>query len=295
MDKSLIELCEDFRKGLVNRREFAKRVILATGGLAAASQYVSAMGFDAGLIDEAHANEGDIVEEEGEYPSGDERIFYYLAKPGGDGPFPSMIVIHEIFGLSEFIKNVVRLFARTGYLAMAPCLSEGGCVIPDGKHSEWMLKTLKTGFAAPAQPEINKLNDGYSFLESREDVDNQHIGSVGFCWGGARSFTLATQNDRLWVGVVFYGSTPAEGLENITAPILALYGALDNANENSITARAAETARNMRDLNKVFEWEVYNMAPHAFFRDGDMVSTSRAATIAWELVKDFLVRRYERT
>jgi carboxymethylenebutenolidase len=158
-----------------------------------------------------------------------------------------------------------------------------------------MLKTLKTGFAAPAQPEIDKLNDGYSFLESREDVDNQHIGSVGFCWGGARSFTLATQNDRLWVGVVFYGSTPAGGLANLTAPILALYGALDNANENSITARAAETARNMRDLNKVFEWEVYNTAPHAFFRDGDMVSTSRAATIAWELVKDFLVRRYERT
>ena len=114
---------------------------------------------------------------------------------------------------------------------------------------------------------------------------------MGFCWGGARSFTLATRNDRLWVAIVFYGSTPPfEDLGDINAPVLALYGALDNASPTSITGRAAETARAMRAAGKVFEWEVYNLAPHAFFRDGDMVSTSRAATIAWELVKDFLSR-----
>ncbi len=294
MDKSLMELCEKFRKGLVNRREFVKKVILATGGVAAASQFMSSMGLDANLIEEVKASQGDIVIEEGAYPSGDDMISYYLAKPTEGDPFSSVIVIHEIFGLSDFIKDVVRLFARTGYLAMAPCLSEGGCLLPDGKHSEWMLKTLETGVAAPAQPEIDKLNDGYNFLEGRKDVDPQHIGSVGFCWGGARSFTLATQNNRLWVAIVFYGSTPESGLDKITAPVLALYGALDNSSPNSITGRAAETARDMRDLNNVFEWEVYNLAPHGFFRDGGMVSTSRAATIAWELVKDFLDRHHKR-
>jgi carboxymethylenebutenolidase len=284
MDQSLAELLESFRKGLINRRDFAKKVLLATGGLAAASQVP-------GFTSEAHAAERtDIIIEEGTYPSGGDDITYYLAKPAEGGPFPTMIVIHEIFGLSDFIKDVVRLFAHTGYLAMAPALPVGGD-LPDGKHVQWMLDTIDTGVAVPFQTEIDNLNDGLQFLASRDDVEADHIGSVGFCWGGARSFTLATVNQDLWVAVVFYGSTPPlEDLANIEAPVLALYGALDNASATSITGRAAETARAMRAANKEFEWEVYNMAPHAFFRDGSVVSTSRAATIAWALVLDFLDR-----
>lgn len=266
--------------------------------MAAAAEFMSSMDLDASLIQEVDGphltHHGHIVIEEGEYPSGEEAIPYYLAKPRHGGPFSSMIVIHEIFCLSEFIKDVVRLFARTGYRAMAPRLPEG-CPPPDGKHSQWMLETLQTGIADPPQDEIDKLNDGYKFLEGRPDADAQHIGSVGFCWGGARSFTLATRNERLWVAVVFYGSTPPlDDLANIKAPVLALYGALDNSSPNSITGRAAQTARAMRDLNKVFEWEVYNLASHAFFREGDRVSTSRTATIAWQLVLDFLDRHYGR-
>jgi carboxymethylenebutenolidase len=287
MEKSLADLWESFRQGRINRREFAKRVLLLTGGVAAASQVP-------GLTGVAQAGPGsDIVIEEGTYPSGDGDVSYYLAKPAQGGPFPTMIVIHEIFGLSDFIKDVVRLFARTGYLAMAPSLPEGGGGFPDGRHAPWMLETIKTGTAEVPQNEIDKLVAGYMFLASRKDVDPDHIGSVGFCWGGARSFALATVLAELWVAVVFYGSTPPlEDLSQIQAPVLGLYGALDNSSATSITGRAAETARAMRDANKEFEWEVYNLATHAFFRDGSMVSESRAATIAWELVQDFLVRHY---
>ncbi len=285
MDKSLAELWESFRQGLIDRREFAKKVLLTTGGIAAASQLT-------GLTQEARAAQrGDIVIEEGTYPSPDGDVKYYLAKPNQAAAFPTMIVIHEIFGLSEFIKDVVRLFAYTGYLAMAPALPEGGGRLPDGKHAPWMLDTLRTGVAAPPKNEIDKLQAGFLFLEGRKDVDPDHIGSVGFCWGGARSFTLATVNPDLWVAVVFYGSTPPlEDLPNIAAPVLGLYGALDNSSPTSITGRAAETARAMKTANKEFEWEVYNMAPHGFFRDGNMVSQSRPAVIAWDLVKDFLNR-----
>lgn len=284
MEHSLFELCERFRKGLIDRREFAKKVLLAAGGAAAVSQLP-------GVVGQARAGGDDIVIEEDRFPSGKDTIPYYLAKPEGKGPFLTMIVIHEIFGLSDFIKDVVRLFARAGYLAMAPCLSEGGCTLPDGKHAKWMMATIDTGVAVPPPDEVDKLQDAFAFLAGRKDVDAAHIGSVGFCWGGARSFTLATQNPDLWVAVVFYGSTPPLGdLDNIQCPVLGLYGALDNASATSITGRAAETARAMRDRGKEFEWEVYNMAPHAFFRDGSMVSQSRAATIAWELVLDFLSR-----
>lgn len=300
MDKAIIQLSEQFRAGQLNRREFIHRVVLLAGGSMAAASLLKRLGFDPGLIREARAEGSNIETEYLYFPSGDEKVLAYLAKPVGDGPFLTMIVIHEIFGLSEFIKDVARLFARNGYLALAPYFSEaGGGALPDGKHAQWMLDTLRTGVAVIPDDEQDKLRDAYAFLTKRSDVDAQHIGSVGYCWGGARSFTFATRNPDLWAAVVFYGSTPPlEELDNIQAPMLALYGALDNNTPTSITGRSAETAREMRARDKVFEWEVYNAAPHGFFRDGtppnDHVADSRPALLAKELMFDFLERYRDR-
>jgi carboxymethylenebutenolidase len=295
MDKPLIELSEKFRKGLLSRRDFVQRVLLLTGSAAAASHALSTMGFDAGLIRETQAGEPP-VETTGRYPSGDRMIDYFMVKPREGGPFPTMIVIHEIFGLSDFIKNVARLFANAGYLAMAPTLLPRPEDLPDGKHAQWMLDTMETGIAVVPKNEIDELNSGFDWLAKREDVDPEHIACVGFCWGGARAFTMATTNTKLWAAIPFYGSQPpADALANITAPVLALYGALDNASATSITGRAAETARQMRTLGKVFEWEVYNLAPHGFFRAADQsVSQERPALLAKDLMFDFLDRYYER-
>jgi carboxymethylenebutenolidase len=209
-----------------------------------------------------------------------------------------MIVIHEIYGLSDFAKAVARLLAQHGYLALAPEFPEArpGALV-DGKHSQWMLDTLQTGVAIVPEDEQDKLRDGFAYLTQRDDVDPAHIGSVGFCWGGARSFTFATRNPSLWVAVVFYGSTPPlETLDTIRCPVLALYGGLDNNSATSITGRAAETARAMRARGKTFEWEVYNQANHGFFRadppPGTLVSEARPALIARDLMFDFLERRY---
>lgn len=283
MEKSLSELWDSLRQGLIDRRDFVTKVALLTGGVAAAGQFTS-------LSAATHARDGDIIIEEGTYPSGNEKVAYYLARPRSKGPFPTMLVIHEIFGLSDFIREVVHLFAFSGYLAMAPTLLGGGN-LPNGKHARWMLDTINTGEAVVIQDEIDKLVDGYAFLAGRKDVDPAYIASVGFCWGGARSFTLATRLADLWAAIVFYGSTPPmDALARIEAPVLGLYGALDNNNATSITGRAAETARMMRSLGKIFEWEVYNRAPHGFFRDGSQVSQSRAALLAWDLLHDFLAR-----
>ena len=184
MDKSLIELSEKFRAGQVNRREFIQRVVVLAGGAAAAVPLLNQLGFDSGLIREANALGSNIETMDVEFPSGGDLIPAYLAKPVGPGPFRTMIVIHEIFGLSNFIKDVARLIARNNYLALAPCFSEGNCTdgLPDGKHSQWMLDTLQTGVAIVPLDEQEKLDDAYAFLSKREDVDPDHIGSVGFCW-----------------------------------------------------------------------------------------------------------------
>src|ERR1700687_156959 len=280
--KSLVELSEEFRRGLINRRAFLQKVVLSAGGIVAAGHLLNKLGFDPQLIGEARAGEPPILEMDLTYPSGDGDVNAFLARPAEGGPFPTMIVIHEIFGLSGFVKEVARLFARTGYLALAPEFPEAGGTLPDGKHSQWMLDTLKTGVAVVPDDEQEKLRAGFVFLTEREDVDSTRIGSVGFCWGGARSFTFATRNPDLWAAVVFYGSTPPlEDLDNIQAPVLGLYAALDNASATSITARAAETAREMRARGKPFEWEVYNQAARGFFRgDPEHIAETRPALLA---------------
>jgi len=299
MDKSLEKLSEGFRKGQINRREFIQRVVLAAGGIVAAGNVLRKLGFDPGLVREAQAADADIITMDLTYPSSDGDVDAYLARPFGDGPFPAMIVIHEIFGLSEFAKDVARLFARNGYLALAPHFPEGGGALPDGKHAQWMLDTIRTGTAVVPNDEQDKLRDGFIFLSQRSDVDPSHIASVGFCWGGARSFTFATRNPDLWAAVVFYGSTPPlDDLDAIQAPVLGLYGGLDNGSPTSITGRSAETAREMRARGKDFEWEVYNQAPHGFFRadapPGTRIADTRPANIAKDLVFDFLQRHYDR-
>ena len=295
MTRAVTELCHDFRQGLMGRRDFVQRLMAVSGSVVAASHALSSLGFDAGIIQEVRAQEFTIEESTGQYSLGDRMVDYFLAKPVVTGRSPAMVVIHENVGLSEFTRNVARKFARRGAVSLAPNVLPFA-MAPDGKHAAWMLETLETGIAAVPEDEVDALNAGFDLLEKREDVDASHIGSVGFCWGGARSFTMATRNKRLWAAIVFYGSPPPfETLTEITAPVLGLYGALDNNSATSITGRAAEVAREMRRLNKVFEWEVFNRSPHAFFRAADQsVSTSRAALHAWDLSIDFLARNWIR-
>src|SRR5712692_12113452 len=134
--KSLLELSEEFRKGLINRRAFLQKVVLSAGGVVAAGHLLHKLGFDQELIGEARADGPPILEMDVTYPSEDGEVNAFLARPAQGGPFPTMTVIHEIFGLSEFVKEVARLFARTGYLALAPALPEGGGTLPDAKHSQ---------------------------------------------------------------------------------------------------------------------------------------------------------------
>jgi carboxymethylenebutenolidase len=330
MTTPISKLSEDFRKGQLTRRQFITRVTATTGSAFAASHALSLMGFDNELVQEVRAHRAGIIESSGQYPHGTAAVDYFMGRPKYRGRFPAMIVIHENMDLTDFTRNVARLFARQGFVALAPSVLKFSRPAPtpspspspsatptptptpaatpeatpapmvdlsQGKHAEWMLATLETGVADIPPDEIDALNSGYQFLANRPDVDPMHIASTGFCWGGARSFSLATRNQNLWAAIVFYGSTPPfDQLQYITAPVLGLYGALDNRSPTSITGRAPETAREMARLNKVFEWEIYNQAGHGFFRGPDRIAISeeRPAKLAWRLLLDFLSRHYER-
>ena len=110
---------------------------------------------------------------------------------------------------------------------------------------------------------IDDLKASVEFLSWHASVDSPKISSVGFCWGGWRSFMLATVEPRLYRAVVFYGSSPQSGFENIQAPVLAHYAEWDTR----ITGNALWTEQMIKQAGKKYQYYVYPKTEYAFFND----------------------------
>ena len=273
---------ERYQAGTMNRRELIKTVIGITGSYAAAHLLLESTGLSANLISTVEAQAAGVDAETIHYPSGRVSIEGYLAKPQGTGKFPAIVVIHENRGLNEHIRDVARRFAGEGFVALAPdLLSRAG-----GTAS---MKTVPEATAAigrqPVWDLVGDLREGVAYLAKHPAVDAQKISSIGFCWGGWRSFTLATQVPTLYRAVVFYGSTPDVGLESIHAPVLAHYASRDRA----ITGNAPWTAREMKRLGQPYTYYIYDDSGHAFFNDTNVPAHNPAAAkLAWTRTLQFL-------
>lgn len=190
------------------------------------------------------------------YNSGPDRIEAFLAKPKAQGPKPGVVICHENRGLVEYVKDVALGLASHGYVAIAPDLltREG----PTHKFADP---------AAEVPPLLTKITPERHVADLRAAVDHLigmnvgPIGAIGFCFGGGQTWRLATKEPRLAAAVPFYGpNPPLEDVAGITAPVLAVYGALDeriNAGIDAITAA-------MKQHNKAFEHTVYPDSQHAF-------------------------------
>ena len=205
----------------------------------------------------------------------------HLAKPGGKGPWPAVVVIQEWWGLDEQTKSIADRFAKEGYLAFAPDLFHGELAqLGDGDTA----MKLAQKYGPTAANDLNKVFDG---LKDHPDV-NGKVGSVGFCFGGRMSLILSTMRPLNAV-CTFYGGgmqTVFDQLRaKLRAPVLAFFGDADV----SIPAGTVEEFDKLLDAVGV-EHEVitYPKSGHAFFRDSDpSVYKPEAAKDAWERVKKF--------
>ena len=136
----------------------------------------------------------------------------------------------------------------------------------------------------PIYGAIDDLKAGFAYLEKQPEVDPQKISSLGFCWGGWRSFMLATAEPKLYRAVVFYGTSPESGYENIQAPVLAHYAKWDNR----ITGNALWTAEMMKKAGKKYQYYVYEKTDHAFFNDTGPRHNPEASALAWKRTLEFL-------
>jgi carboxymethylenebutenolidase len=190
------------------------------------------------------------------YQSGDEKIEGVLYTPSGTGPFPAIVVIHEWWGLTDWVKEQASRYADEGYVALAVDLYRGKVTNnPDMAHE------LARGL--PDDRAARDLRAAVAFLKSQANVRKNKIGSIGWCMGGGFSLQTAIEVPDLAATVVNYGHLATEDatLKKINAPILGIFGGQDRGISVS-DAREFEAA--MKKLGKSAEIVVYPEAGHGF-------------------------------
>jgi carboxymethylenebutenolidase len=282
MNEQITATVDAYKDGSMNRRTFLSRLIAATGSMAAAHLLLESSGL-ADTVSEKESRQAKVVSQMVAFPTVNAgAVSGYLSRPEGEGRFPAVVVIHENRGLNEHTRDVARRFAAEGFVALAPDLlsRKGGTAImasPDKARE--ILSTI------PPEHAIADLKDALSYLNNHSRVQPGKLASVGFCWGGARSFTLATESDLLRAAVVFYGSAPPlENLAQVKCPVLGIYGETDER----ITSQVPAVAEAMQKSGKQFEYKIYEGAGHAFFNDAGERYNAEAAQDAWVQTITFL-------
>jgi carboxymethylenebutenolidase len=197
---------------------------------------------------------------------------------------PVIIVVHEIFGLSSWVRSVADQLAADGFIAIAPDLLTMKN-LPDGPDS--VLAPLATAAIRTLDPaRVQRYLDAVAQYGMSLPAAEKKYGIVGFCWGGGVSFAHAVHSPSLGASVVYYGvSPPTVDLVAVHAPVLGLYGGSDARVDATIPP--ADSV--MRALGRTYEHTIYPGAGHGFLRqqsgmDGANLAASRAAwpaTLAW--------------
>jgi carboxymethylenebutenolidase len=260
-----------------SRREFV--FTLLAGGFAAAVQPVSANTI---LTDEKG-----LVTEEFELPTADRPIPAYRAMPETGGPFPVILVVQEIFGVHEHIRDVCRRLAKAGYLAIAPELFARQGDVSKMTDIQQIVKDVVS--RVPDEQVMNDLDAAVGWATSSGRGDIARLGVTGFCWGGRVTWLYCAHNPKVGAGVAWYGrlvgqasaNTPTQPVDVAPAlkvPVLGLYGGAD-------TGIPLDTVEQMRAAlargDSGSEIKVYPDVPHAFFADYRASYRKAAAEDGW--------------
>lgn len=194
----------------------------------------------------------------------------YLARPSADGRRAGVLVNHEIFGLTDHIRDVARRLAKVGYIALAVDLaSRAGGTAKAGN----VAGALTQG---PVEDRVADMNAGVTFLEQQGGYDGK-LGVVGFCFGGGMTLSFAAAQPEVLAAVPYYGPTPQPPsvMRATKAAILAHYG----ANDARVNAGIADLEAAME--GKTFEKRIYDGAGHAFNNDTGGAYNEAVAIEAW--------------
>jgi carboxymethylenebutenolidase len=203
---------------------------------------------------------------------GDRTVQTFVVYPEVKGKTPVVILIHEIFGLSDWAKEMADELAAAGYIVVAPDLLSG--FGPNGGGSDTfssMDATTKAVSGLNADT-VNADLDAVADYAKKIPAGNGKIASAGFCWGGGKSFAFAVHRKDLSAAFVFYGPGPAE-VSTIVAPVYGFYA----GNDARIGATLPATTEAMKAAGKKFDPVTYDGAGHGFMRAGEDPSNTNPA------------------
>ena len=190
------------------------------------------------------------------YKSGDETVQGMLYTPSGSGPFPGIIVIHEWWGLNDWVKKQASKLADQGYAALAVDLYRGKVATSSDDAHELVR-------GVPDDRAKRDLHAAFQYLVSQKNVKPNRIGAIGWCWGGGYSLEVALQEPTLAADVINYGhlATDENGLKNISAAILGIFGAHDRGIPVDEVQQFQKT---LQSMGKRVEIKIYTDAGHGF-------------------------------
>lgn len=285
IDDQVFELYDEYCHGKIDRRQFFDRAAQITVAGVSALAMAEAL-----LPNYADAQEILFTDERIkanwiDYPSpggSSGEMRGYLVQPVGDGPFPSVLVMHENRGLNPYVQDVARRFAVAGFLALAPDgLSPIGGYPGNDDEGREMQRTLD-------QEKLRQdMTNSARFVRSHA-LSNRKLGATGFCWGGGTTNFLATElGEELNAGAPFYGSAAAtDKVPRIKAAMQMHYAEEDER----VNAMRADYEAALKANNVTYEMHTYAGTRHGFHNYSTPRYDPEAAQLAWERMVGFFTK-----
>jgi carboxymethylenebutenolidase len=217
------------------------------------------------------------------YKSGGETVNAILYTPQGKGPFPALVVIHEWWGLNDWVKDEASKLADQGYVALAIDLYRGKVATTPEEAHEIMR-------GVPEDRANRDLLAATTFLAAQKNVDAKRIGSIGWCMGGGYSLDLAILDPNLKAAVINYGHLASDDatLKKINAAVLGIFGGQDKGippgDVNKFEAQ-------LKAQGKTVQIHIFPDAGHAFENPNNKAGYRAAdASEAWKMTVAFLAK-----
>jgi carboxymethylenebutenolidase len=268
-------------EGLLPRAQWSRRGFVTTSlatGFALSVQPVAA--------ETIHTDAQGLVAGEVKVPVADGAIPAYRARPDKSGPFPTVLVVHEIWGVHEHIQDLCRRLGKLGYYAVAPDL-----YAREGDPTKYPdIKSLIANLVSkvPEDQVLSDLDAAVVYARASDEADTARLGVTGFCWGGRITWLYAAHQPALRAAVAWYGvdrphsaltpNNPLDVIPDLKCPVLALYGGADpGIPQQLVEKRQAACEAD----GKICEYKIYPGAPHGFNADYRPSYRPEAAKDAW--------------
>lgn len=227
-----------------------------------------------------------------EIPGDSAKLHTWVVYPERKEKAPVVLVIHEIFGMTDWVRAVADQLAAEGFVAVAPDLLSGKG--PDGGNADsFKGDGARSAVSKLSADEVAKRLDAAREYAIKQPAAGEKVATIGFCWGGGMSFNYAVHQPKLNAAVVYYGAPPKDdaSLAKIASPVAGFYG----GDDARITATVEPTGKAMKDAGKTYDPHVYDHAGHGFLRQqtGRDGANAKAAQQAWPATVEFLKKNLE--